>query len=468
MTSTTASPPRALPAWLKSTLLVALVFVLCWGAAIAYWRTAENAPATNELVLALLVLPLGLLLGYRAINKHLISRSATAAVPAASPAVKSATAAQSMPPLAILATALRSPFGSSTEELAAAIAEGKARADLDSELVDDKGFPVTAARRDDALDEAFQEEFIDWLALNEMTELHFSGTQWRGLTLGTAVLRDLVSEALPELIPKEGRPPVLRLLSLLPPEWTVGHRSAVGMWFKQQAAQSGWPLADMYCVDLQAHRSNAVTEALGQLMSDASTRDSRFVALVIACDSRIDQETVNDWEAAGILHTTSRSHGLTPGEGAAGILLTDSQQVQTIAGLPYAVLEAFAEARHNVSIDATRRTDIKLLANLAERICKAAAVEPADVAMIVADTDDRMNRMFELMGVASSTFPQLEDAAQVARVGAASGACGAVPGITALALAHHHALACAAPVLYVSNAEAQHRCAALVRPAPSA
>jgi hypothetical protein len=467
MTTTTASPPRLLPAWLKSTLLAAAVFALCWGAAIAYWRTAENAPATVELVLALLVLPLGLLIGSRAINKHLISQSATAVAPAASPANESTTAAPQVLQLAILATALRSPFGSSTEELAAAIAEGKARADLDPELVDDKGFPITAARRDDALDEAFQEEFIDWLALNEMTELHFSGTQWRGLTLGTAVLRDLVSEALPALIPKEGRSLVLRLIPILPSEWTVEHRSAMGMWFEQQAAQSGWPLADMYCVDLQAHRSYAVTEMLYQLMSDASAHDSRFVALVIACDSRIDQETVNDWEADGVLHTTSRSHGLTPGEGAAGILLTDAQQVQTIAGMPYAVLEAFVKARHDVSIDDSRRTNIKLLANLAERSCKAAAVESADVAMIVADTDDCMTRMSELMGMASGTFPHLEDAAQVARVGTASGACGAVPGITALALAHHHALACGAPVLYVSNGEAQHRCAALVRPTPS-
>jgi hypothetical protein len=60
-------------------------------------------------------------------------------------------------------------------------------------------------------------------------------------------------------------------------------------------------------------------------------------------------------------------------------------------------------------------------------------------------------------------FPQLEDAAEVARIGESSGNCGAVPGITALALARYHAIERAAPVLYVGNEDSNHRCTALIR-----
>jgi hypothetical protein len=44
MTTTTVSPTRPFPGWLKNTLLAAGTVALCWGAAIAYWRSAENAP----------------------------------------------------------------------------------------------------------------------------------------------------------------------------------------------------------------------------------------------------------------------------------------------------------------------------------------------------------------------------------------------------------------------------------------
>jgi hypothetical protein len=441
--------------------------VLCWGGAIAYWRSAEHGPATGDLLLALLAAPLGVLLAFWGIKKCFSSGTATAAVPAASPAAKPAAGTVPVPRLAILATALRSPHGASAEELASAIAEGKARADLDPELLDNKGFPLTAARRGDALDEAFQEELNDWLSHSEMMGLRFSEAQWRALTLGTAVMRDLASEAMSAFLPSEGAPSVLRLIPLLPEQWTVEQRTATVMWFKHLVVQLGWPPASMYCVDSAARGSAAIPEVFGQLARDTSASGSRLAALVIACDSRIDQETVDRWESNGSLFTTSRSQRLIPGEGAAGLLLTDLQHVKQIATAAYLVLEPLLDARHTVSIDDSKRTDTKVLLNLVEHACKSASVASTEIAMIVADTDDRANRMLELMGVASTVFPQLEDAAEIARVGPSSGACGVVPGITALALAHHHALERAAPVLYVSNDDAHHRCTALVRPVTS-
>lgn len=467
MTSTTVSPPRPLPGWLKTALLAAAILVLCWGGAIAYWRTAGNAPVMGEMALALVVAPLGMLMAMWAIKKTVASKAAAATIPAANPTTKAVPAAPPAPPLAILATALRSPHGASTEELAAAIAEGKARADLDPELVDNKGFPLTAARRDDAADEALQQEINEWLALKEMVGLRFSEVQWRAITLGTAVVRDLASEAATALMPSDGAPPVLRLIPILPAEWTAEHRSATVMWFKHLVAQCGWPVADITAVDFPVNSGHAIASVFQQLARDVAVPRCHVAALVLACDSQIAQETVDRWETAGALLTTSRSQGLIPGEGAAGMLLTDLQQAQKVESKAYAVLEPFCEARRAVSIDGSKRTDTKLLLNLAERTCKIAAVEATDVAMIVADTGDRANRTSELMGMAYTMFPQIEDSAEVVRIGEGSGTCGAVPGITALALASYHAVERVAPVLYVGNEDSNHRCTAIIRTAIS-
>lgn len=464
MTSTTATPGRPLPGWLKTGLLAALVFIVCWGGAIAWWRTAGSEPGAADLALVLLALPCGLLLAVKLGKRFVLPRAAVPAAAAARPAPGQAAAAASAPPLAILAAALRSPHGASPEELAAAIAEGKARADLDRELVDDKGFPVTAARREDAADEALQEEIRDWLAANNIADLGFSERHWRALTLGTAVVRDLASYAASELLPAEGPSPTLRLIPILPAEWTVEQRTSAGVWFTHVVAQFGWPPAHVSCVDLPVAMASAPSAVLNQYAFHASPANSGLAALVLACASNIDQETVDRWEADGLLFTPTRLQGLIPGEGAAGLLMTDPGWIKSQPGSVYALLDPFVEARRDASIDGNKRTDMKPLADLMERACRQSAIEISDVAMILADTGERANRALELMGLASAALPQLESSSDVASVGAGSGACGAVPYLTALALAHHHALERAAPVLCMSNEDTHHRCATLVRP----
>ncbi|MFC5460019.1 hypothetical protein [Massilia niabensis] len=464
MTSTTLRPRRTVPGWLKTGLLAALVFALCWGGAIAWWQSAGSEPGAGDLALMLLALPCGLLLVLRLGTKFVLPRPA---VPAAAtrPAPGASTPAASAPLLAILATALRSPHGASAEELAAAIADGKARGDLDPELVDDKGFPITTARREDAADEASQEEIHDWLAANNMADIRFSDAQWRALTLGTAVVRDLAGHAASELLPMEGWPSTLRLIPILPATWTVEQRTSASAWFKHVIAQFGWPPASVMCVDILAAMGSAPSSVLSQFAFQASSASSHLTALIIACESNIDQETADRWETDGVLFTPARLQGLIPGEGAAGLLLTDLGSIKSQPDAVYAQLDPFVEVRRDTSIDENKRTDMTPLAGLVEQACKQAAIEISAVGMIVADTGERANRTLELMGLASSALPQLESSSDVACVGASSGTCGAVPYLTALALAHHHALERAAPALCMSNEDSHHRCATLVRPA---
>ena len=387
-------------------------------------------------------------------------KSDTTAAPAAAPAPATPAAL----PLALLAAALRAPHGASPEELAAAIAGNKARPDLDPELVDDDGFPVNSARCDDAVDEAVHEEITEWLTLSGLAELQWGDAQWRALTLGTAVVRDLAGEALAQLMPDQGAPPQLRLLTILPPGWTLEQRQAAGLWFKHAVAQFGWPVDQLTRIDVPRESGAAVSAVLQSQFALGSAPPSvRQAAIVIACESNIDQETIDRWAANKTLFTPTQPQGLVPGEGAAGLLMTALEYAQSLPESTFTLLDPLKESPLPTAADENRRPDATLLGSLAQQACKD--VDLADVGMIAADAGQRRYRVRELMAVTSSTFPHLEDTTDVACVGISSGRCGAVPSVTALALAQHQASARGAPVLYVIN-EDPHVCyAVLVRPA---
>lgn len=473
MTSTTATPSRPLPAWLKTCLLGALVFIVCWGGAIAWWRASNSEPGAGDLVLMLLALPCTVLLVFKLGKRFVPPRSPAPAAAASGSASAQAAAAPLAPPLAILAAALRSPHGASPEELAAAIAEGKAWPDLDPELVDDDGFPVMSARSSDAVDEAVQEEISDWLLLNGAAELRFSEVQWRALILGTAVARELAAHAMSELLSPEIHPPKLRLIPVLPMGWTLEQQAAAGLWFRHTVSQFGWPAADLVPVELtgaSGHQARPATpnQLLGQFLNqfalDSRAGDARLAALIIACESHIDQESVDVWAGSATLFTPTRQQGLVPGEGAAGLLLTSLQDGGLAKGTVFAQLHPMVDACRDASLDEVKRVENRLLADLAERVTRSAGLALSRVAAIAADTDHRANRGLELMGLASSALPQLDGTLDVARVGVPLGACGAVPWIAALALARHHALDSRAPVLFISNDDPLSCCAALVCP----
>ncbi len=459
MTTAIASP-GALPGPLKGGLLAAGVFAVCWGGAIWYWRGASGTPGTLELALVLLGLPL-MLVGSMWFGGKLLAKRAPPIPMAAAAAAPAPVAA--LPSLAIVSSALRSPYGASAEELAAAIAGNKLRPDLDAELVDDDGFPVAAARCTDAQDESFQEEVAAWLVQNGMGELSFNDPQWRALTLGSSVVAELASRA-GDLLPAEGKPPLLRLLPLLPADWTLEQRHTAGTWFKHLAASFGWPAAQVALPDANA---GAATPAVlcTQLARDAA-KDAPVVALVVACASNIGQDIVDEWASKGILFTSGRPQGLVPGEGAAGLLLTDQRLAQSIEGTLFVLLDPAEEARREAAAPARQRVQPALLGELAGRAGRHAQAGLAEIAMVVADSGQRQTRTLELMGMVSNAMPELDESENVFCVGSASGACGDVPFVTALALAQHGALVRGAPVLCLGNEDAEHCSAHLLRPPP--
>lgn len=453
---------RVIPDWLKLGFLATFVFVTCWGCAIAYWRMAGGNPATGDLLFYLFGLPLGMLLMFF-VGRKLVTRHIAAPASANSPTpAKAAVTPPQTQPLAILAASLRLSHGASPEELAATIAGNKARADLDSELVDDDGFPIMAARSSDAVDQELQEKITDWLALNGMAELHFSDEQWRALTLANSVVAELAAQTAGLILHQEDTKTKLQLVPILPTEWDIAHRRATGMWLKQTVAQYGWA-ADLVVTAGETGGSDDVSPArvFNRLAHSAAATNAPLIAMVVACASHIGDETVARWSADGSLFTSSQPQGRIPGEGAAGLLI--SNQISLTEGGTVALLDGIEEGRLDFSADGTKRTDPKLLGELSERVFMRSGMNASDVAMLIADTGQRSSRVLELMAHLSAASPQLDETDDVVRVGVASGTCDAVPFITALALGRHYILERAAPVLCVSNEDPYRRAVALLR-----
>lgn len=463
MTATaTPLPASPMPGRLKGGLLAALVFAACWGIAIWYWRASDDAPSTVGLVTYLLALP-SVLVGASWLARKHLAKSIDA--PAAAAPLHPVAATYAQPPLALLAASLRLPHAESPEELSAALLNNKARADLDPELVDDDGYPLMTARNSDATDDAMLEEMTEWWTANDVQVRSEDVELWRALTMATAVVAELASRAACDLMPEQGAPPMLQLLPILPSEWKINDRWAASTWFAHTVEMCGWPQERIVLME-EKHEFSSPGQIFGRLMLPAPAT-MPVVALVVACASNIGEETIARWTDDRSLFTSSRPQGMIPGEGAAGLLLTDLAQARLIEGALFAVLDAPVDVCRDVSADDAKRVDSTLLIAVTERALKPAGATLSDLAMIVADTGHRSNRVLELMEYAARATPQLDGVADVVRVGAASGTCGHVPYMAALALGRHHALERNAPVLCISNEDPYCRCSALVRPADS-
>ena len=450
-TTTTAVPPALLRNWLTGCLLALLAFGACWTGTIVYWRAQDNDPGFGALLFYLFLLP-GALLAGALVTRQRLAGPAGVVVAAPLPALPitpvQTVAAQ---PLAILATALRSPHGSSVNEVASALAGQRARPALDPTLADPDGYPLPTARCASADDPALQAEITGWLAANDLAA-PFRDEDWRALLLGTQVARELTATAVAALLEEGQATPALQLAPILPSGWSASGRHAASLWLHHTIAQAGWPLERIeLAVPVGTDLVDPVPAVLlDQLAVRAAT--GPVTCLLIACASHLGEDTIAAWSASATLFTSARPQGHIPGEGAVGLLLADAAQASGSA-----LLAPLHSARRDTSADATRGPIPPLLTELAH-----AAGDPAALALIVADTSPRPSRMLELMSFAGSAATQLDDQQDIVTFGHASGACGAVPALTALALASHHALVRQAPVLWVSNEDPFQRVVAVV------
>lgn len=439
MTSTIALPSSTLRSWFIGCMLGVLAFGACWAAAIMYWRAREGDPSTGELMLGLFILPAALLTGALVTRARLSNPKPSAPALPAQNSMAHDIPASAPHARGIAAVSVRAPYGATVEELASALAAKRARPTLDGTLVDDAGYPILTARCSEADDPALTDAFAAWLAAAAI-DVHFSEEDGRALILATTVATDLAAQTA-AIWPDADCTTVLHLVPVLPTRWHRDQRHAAGMWLRQKASEAGWPLDRISLVP-------PVDTDLFDTVPALTLTQPASPTMVVACASHISDAAVQALPDQ------------VPGEGAIGLLLTDPAQ----AGDLYALMEPIHSARRDTSADTSRGAVPPVLTQLASDTLGAANLDADALAMLVADTGPRTSRMLETMGYAAKTTPHLNDELDVITLGHALGACGAVPALTALALARHYALERNSPVLWLTNEDPFQRCAAVVRP----
>jgi hypothetical protein len=472
---------------LRNLALTGVAFGGSWGGAIWFWRETNRMPASSELALYMLVLPLALLaawwLGRKAWDRVSVPAMAGGAATPLPAAAEPPAAAPLPPALAIAATAVRAPHGDSVAELRAALAGNRARPGLDPELYDDDGYPILSARLPEAGHTALREELEQWRRLQALDDPRFDLAQWRALSAASAVLTELVAHACshpqlaawldqqhlrmqgrlpPDAVPAAA-PPALRIQALWPDEWRPAQRQLATQWLRHLASEAGWP-QQLLAAPEQDNNDDA-GRALAALLAHCSEARQPCLAIVIAAGSHLSEEGVSRLANQDALFTSARPQGLIPGEGAAGLLLADAAGARLDAR---SVLQAVATGRRASSADDVKRDTDTSLAAIATQVLHDGQASPEAIAVVTADTGHRTSRVTELMRVVTAAMPQLDPGADVIGVGASCGSCGAVTWLTALAVADAEAQDRAAPVLCVGNEDPYRRYAALLRPALAA
>jgi len=476
--------------WLRNIAVTGAAFGGSWGGAIWFWRETNRMPATSELALYLLVLPLLLLSAWwlgRKAWARVSAASTTAGTVSAAPAAEATPVAPPLAPaLQIAASAVRAPHGASVQELRAALAANRARPELDKELYDDDGYPILSARLGDAGDAALREDFEHWRTTQAQDDPRFDLAQWRALAAATSVLAELAALATsheqltPWLQQEQERqqnrlppdaaplpsPPVLQLLAVWPTEWQAAQRRPAEQWLRHIAIEAGWPALRLATAAPEAAYSADAAQVLAGLLARCGDARQPCLAIVIAAGSHLSDAGIGRLANDNALFTANSPQGRIPGEGAAGLLLTDPAQAALLAGSERgSLLQALHSDQRNSCADTVKRDTDTCLSSTASAVLHAAQVDGGAIAAVTADTGHRTSRVTELMHVVTAVAPQLDPGADVANIGASCGSCGDVTWLTALAVADAEAQDRGGPVLCISNEDPYRRCAALLRPA---
>lgn len=442
-----------MPVWLKSILVSAIVLTACWSGVIAFWRSTERTPDTWELGLSLLGLPLVVLTSLWLVPK-LNTRRSSGKPETLSATTTTSVAPTSLPTLAILAAALRTPHGSTSAEVSTAISKRKSSADIDPQLHDDDGYPIMSARVREGYDDSLQEAMAAWLTQMAVPDPAFNDEQWRALTLAAAVAGDLSASAASQFGGRKEHP-IMRMQLIVPSGWSAEQRNVTGMLLSNAAALAGWPSTHIKVMPDEVTVISAINNII-----QCCDAEPAAAAMVIAFASNIGAETVARWASEGSLFTASNPQGAIPGEGAVGLLVTAPALASSLATSFALINPADERERERGNFGAPT-----VIAELAAGALKRAETDVSKVALIVADTGHHANRAAELMIYANKAMPELDATEDILHTGFACGACGQVAFMTALALACHHALERSAPALAIGNEDPSRRLAAVISPA---
>ncbi len=479
----------------RSGLTLLAVFVVVWIAVIVWWQSANRMPTTADILTYLLLLPLGMIVGYWVIKRAVDGiRSNVAAgreLSAAAPAMASADGKAADPQDAtrqwravLLASALRAPAGSDAASVVEAV-----QANTQPGLTDVQGFgqPVFAAPVDGVEIEDLRGELEE-----RHPDVEWLDERLRALALAAQVAEELAAHAVAQ-VPETIGPDATRLIitALLPRDWTPQHQAVADAWLRQRIALI-WP-ADRLTLEPITAKGDA--DAL--LLLDRATQgvnranDERVLRMVVVADSLVGPSAVEQLMQHEQLFEATRQHGRVPGEAAAGVLLCAPAVAQSLALTPFATDDVAAPvtitragvARLESPTPDRGQPELQALGDAVGHVLDtlaAAPVQPKDapdekaegdapsdpitVAGVVSDTGMHPVRTVEVARVFSERFPKLDLSADLLPIGTPCGYVGAAGPLLSVVVAHQLSQQTGKPVLAITANDIQQRGAIAVVP----
>ncbi|TCV81093.1 hypothetical protein [Sulfurirhabdus autotrophica] len=470
--------------WVRQSLFVSIVFVTVWVMMVIYWQTSNSLPSTSEIVLYLFGVPFGLLLSVWLIRQGMSFFSAKPAVNNSDAQISQTNVVSEQEKFAkqerewtlhIISSAIASPHGQSTDELAANLTSDDAKINLDEELIDSNGFPIFSGRIQDLDEDLYRTALDSWLISRNLPEVAWSTEQLRAVTLGSNITIELAQQAvtypaLQEYIstPPEKRKlvllPPLHLLTALPTHWEAEKHKIATEWFTHLIEEQGWPLEKIVSTPTNTINNRDPLSIIDRFSVQIHRQDIPCLAMLVTCESYLGEAIISTWENTGNLLTGNNHNGQTPGEGAAGLLISDAEQAKNFDLESQAIIHRVSSGKREKSADSSGRISSDFLTKLVNDALTVAKIDAEKVTFIASDTDHRASRNAELLEMAYVTFPELDLLTQCLKGPAKCGSAGNASSVTALALAHHAASYDSTHALYVSNQDPFTRTAVILSP----
>lgn len=405
---------------LKPALRVLGVFAAVWLLVFFYWQSISRMLGAGDVVLWLVLLPLGVLLAWWLLRRAgaapaavLLGASGTIrAAPKRTDKAAKTDVDETLFRVCVLASSLRAPGGASAQELIAAIAEGKGAAP-DAQLKTDDGFPVFASRIAGLDTDALREQLAAMplapsadFDLQALTDDRLRAFQIMGDTLVDLLAK--ANETVDSIVvedPRAARPLVLRISLLLPGGWSEPERLLAALWVQHLCAVERPALA--WTVDSFRSEAGVTGFALLDRVIVSVNRELRqTLHIVLAAESALSDARVAQWEATGVLYTSTRRTGLMPGEAVAGLLLTATKDAGPQPGEVPQLGRPIASQR-TTSADAARAGDASVLGALTDQLLTVAKLDAPAVEWLVSDADHRVSRVTEVAAFLQKRLPHV-------------------------------------------------------------
>ncbi len=470
-----------------------------WCIVLTWWHVTQRVITTSDTLVYLIALPVLLvlslgILAWRASSKQSAAKaeSPTSEMPDAVPIPSAGfLPAANLP---ILGTWSATPLSYTAGGFIESLAERRRRPVPDEFLTDGNGFPVLSGRTRD-LDTTFVEENLRQILRIELAEnAHEEAEEElrdaviRALTLLDSVVEQALQEWPSELIDENGsdaapassipilrgsagiRPPSGKALQLRvtllvaddlsPPEHLLIQKFLVSRITSLQHAVQDLTVEVMPACD------DARALTLSEDFRRATQDDDRPRALLLlACDSLLCANVVENLESKGKLFDAERPNGLMIGEAAFGVLFANQSALVTATVQPLCHLTPVQRVQREAPVDARVRTSFLHLARTVEAALKASGIPANQIGTVVCDADHRANRVLESIEAIAAHAPQLDAIQNRLAPNEACGHLGAASVLGVLSAGISQCVDAGHPVLVFNVGHDTDRAATLLLPA---